>query len=116
MGHEDHGLALVAEQPQQVVLELAADLLVDRRKCLVHQQDVGVHREGPGEADATRSTRAGRFRWATQRVLWDGIAPRQHRSDEDPSSAANFPCYRWLGRGTWILCADRSDQARADAE
>src|SRR5688500_12201086 len=26
MGHEDHGLALVAEQPQQVVLELAAAL------------------------------------------------------------------------------------------
>src|SRR5919106_3600652 len=52
VGHEDHGLALVAEQPQQVVLELAADLLVDRREGLVHQQDVGVHREGPGEADA----------------------------------------------------------------
>src|SRR5918992_4125083 len=52
MGHEDHGLALVAEQPQEVVLELAADLLVHRRKGLVHQQDVGVHREGPGEADA----------------------------------------------------------------
>ena len=52
VGHEDHGLALVAEQPQQVVLELAADLLVDRRERLVHQQDVGVHGERPGEADA----------------------------------------------------------------
>src|ERR671915_2326942 len=52
MGHEDHGLALIAEQPQQVVLELAADLLVDRREGLVHQQDVGVHPEGPREADA----------------------------------------------------------------
>src|SRR5688572_2530519 len=56
MRHEDHGLALVAEQPQQVVLELAADLLVDRREGLVHQQDVGVHREGPGEADALPHT------------------------------------------------------------
>src|SRR5919106_463827 len=52
MGHEDHGLVLVAEQAQQVVLELAADLLVDRREGLVHQQDVGVHGEGPGESDA----------------------------------------------------------------
>src|SRR5919106_4765624 len=52
MGHEDHGLALLAEQPQQVVLELAADLLVDGREGLVHQQDVGVHRERPGESDA----------------------------------------------------------------
>src|SRR5919106_2547666 len=52
VGHEDHRLVLLAEQPQQVLLELAADLLVDRGEGLVHQQDLGVHGQGPGEAYA----------------------------------------------------------------
>ena len=39
-------------QPQQVLLELAAGLLVDGRERLVHQQHVGIDGERAGEADA----------------------------------------------------------------
>ena len=39
-------------QPQQVLLELAAGLLVDGGERLVQQQHVGVDRERAGEADA----------------------------------------------------------------
>src|SRR5690606_21700028 len=51
VGDEDHGLLLDLEQRQQVFLELAPGLLVDRGERLVHQQDVGVHGERPGEPD-----------------------------------------------------------------
>ena len=41
-----------ATSAQQVLLELAARLLVDRRERLVHQQHVGVDRERARQADA----------------------------------------------------------------
>ncbi len=39
------------EQAQQILLELAPGLLVDRGERLVHQQDLGVDRERAGEPD-----------------------------------------------------------------
>ncbi len=41
-----------ADELQQVFLEFAPGLLVDRRERLVHQQHVGLDRERAGEADA----------------------------------------------------------------
>ena len=38
-------------QPEQILLELAAGLLVDGAERLVHQQHVGLHRQRPGQAD-----------------------------------------------------------------
>ena len=50
MSHEDDGLVFVAEQFEEILLELATDLLVHRGEGFVHQQDVGVDRQGPGQA------------------------------------------------------------------
>ena len=52
VGDEDEGLALGLDQPEQVLLELAPRLLVHGRERLVHEQHVGVHGKGTGEADA----------------------------------------------------------------
>src|SRR3546814_21026916 len=52
MGDEEEGFALLRDQGQQVLLELAPGLLVDRRERLVHQQHLGVDGEGAGKADA----------------------------------------------------------------
>src|SRR3546814_12085666 len=52
MGDEEEGFALLRDQGQQVLLELAPGLLVDRRERLVHQQHLSVDGEGAGKADA----------------------------------------------------------------
>src|SRR5688572_6733877 len=52
VGDEDHRLLVVAQEIEQVLLELAPRLLVDRGERLVHQDDVGVHGQRAGEADA----------------------------------------------------------------
>ena len=52
VGDEDHRLLLVREKAQEILLELAPVLLVDRGERLVHEQDLGVDRERPGESDA----------------------------------------------------------------
>ena len=45
-------LAQLALQLDELLLHLAADQRVERREGLVHEQDVGVRGEGPGETDA----------------------------------------------------------------
>lgn len=51
VGDENDGLLFDFEQNDQVFLELAAGLLIHRRKRFVHQQDVGVYGQRPGQAD-----------------------------------------------------------------
>src|SRR3546814_1190884 len=52
MGDEEEGFALLRDQGQPVLLELAPGLRVDRRERLVHQQHRGVDGEGAGKADS----------------------------------------------------------------
>ena len=47
-------------QEEQFVLQLVADQRVERRERLVHEQDVGVGREGARETDALLHA-AGKF-------------------------------------------------------
>src|SRR6056297_1984497 len=51
MGDEDKGLLLDLAQADQVFLKLASGLFVDRGKRLVHQQHIGIHRQGAGQTD-----------------------------------------------------------------
>ncbi len=51
MGDEDDGLLQALLELQQLVLHVAADQRVQRAEGLVHQQEVGVGGQGPGEAD-----------------------------------------------------------------
>src|SRR6266508_1412625 len=48
---EDHGLPRLVPDPQQLLLEQQLVLLVERGERLVHQQDLGVGGEGPGDRD-----------------------------------------------------------------
>src|SRR5215213_7273857 len=52
VGHEDERLALALAKPEEILLELAAGLLVDCGKRLVEKKHVGVDRERPRKADA----------------------------------------------------------------
>ncbi|MNE80462.1 hypothetical protein D3C80_1770330 [compost metagenome] len=47
---EDDGLAQLALQLQQLVLQALADQRVEGREGFVHQQDVGVHGQRAGQA------------------------------------------------------------------
>ena len=49
MGDEDHRGRPALPDPQQLELEDLPRLRVDRRERLVHQQDLRLRREGPGE-------------------------------------------------------------------
>ena len=51
VGDQQHGLAELALQPQELVLQPAADHRVDRAERLVHQQHGRVGGQGPGHAD-----------------------------------------------------------------
>jgi hypothetical protein len=51
VGHEDHGLAELALQAQELLLQLGPDDRVDRSERLVHQQDVRIHGEAARHAD-----------------------------------------------------------------
>src|SRR5262245_19910722 len=50
--HEDHRFLVMPQEVEQVLLELAPRLLVDRGERLVHQDDVGVHGERTRQAHA----------------------------------------------------------------
>ena len=52
VGDEDHRLADLAVQADDLVLHVAADERVERRERLVEEQHVGVAGQRPGEADA----------------------------------------------------------------
>ncbi|MNP16373.1 hypothetical protein D3C76_1087640 [compost metagenome] len=56
VAYEYDGLAQLALQFQQLVLQTLADQWVERRERFVHQQDVGVHRQGTGQAHALLHT------------------------------------------------------------
>ena len=56
VGDEDDGLAELALEPQELLLEPDADHRVDRAERLVHQQHRRVGRERPGHADALALT------------------------------------------------------------
>ncbi|MCG8404272.1 MAG: hypothetical protein MI923_03645 [Phycisphaerales bacterium] len=49
---EDEGLALIAHQGQQILLEFAAVLLVDRGERLVEKQHLGINRQRARQTDA----------------------------------------------------------------
>ena len=51
VGYENDGLVQLSLQPYQFVLHVAADQGVQPAEWLVHKQDVGVHGQGPGQAD-----------------------------------------------------------------
>lgn len=52
MRDEDDGLAQAALEFEELVLHVAADERVQGAEGLVHQQEVGVGGQGPGEADS----------------------------------------------------------------
>ena len=52
MGDEDHRLADLAVQPDDLVLHVPADQRVERRERLVEEEHLRVHRQRPGQADA----------------------------------------------------------------
>ena len=52
VGDEDDGALVAGLQLDQFVLHLGTDQGVERGEGLVHEQDVGVVRQGAGEADA----------------------------------------------------------------
>ncbi|MNZ94607.1 hypothetical protein D3C78_1137200 [compost metagenome] len=51
MGHEQHGLLAVAPHPQQQLLHLQARLTVEGAEGLVHQQDLWIVGQRPGDGD-----------------------------------------------------------------
>ena len=51
MRDQDHGLADTLVQRQELVLQTFARYRVHRAERLVHQQDRGVGRQGPGHTD-----------------------------------------------------------------
>ena len=53
---EDDGLVQLILKAEQLVLHLAADEGVEAAEWLVHQEDVGVHHQGAGQADALLHT------------------------------------------------------------
>src|SRR3546814_15321766 len=70
---------------QQVLLELAPGLLVDRRERLVHQQHLGVDGEGAGKADALAHDARQLVRVGLLETLeadLADVAPRHRRSEE----------------------------------
>ncbi|GAB4000120.1 hypothetical protein GCM10029992_31040 [Glycomyces albus] len=52
MSDEDDRLVQLALQVEELVLHVLADERVERAERLVHQQDLGVGRQGAGQADA----------------------------------------------------------------
>ena len=52
VGDEDDGLLQLLLQFEQLLLHLATDKRVERAERLIHEQDVGVGRERPGDAHA----------------------------------------------------------------
>src|SRR5512146_2821880 len=52
MGHEEDGLAVALPDTQELRAHDLADLRVERAEGLVHQQDLGLDAERPGDADA----------------------------------------------------------------
>src|SRR5688572_12950680 len=52
VGHEQHGHAVLLADAQDEVLEVAARLRVDRRERLVHEQDLRLVGERPGDRHA----------------------------------------------------------------
>src|SRR3546814_263106 len=52
MGYEDDGLAFAVPDPQQLRLQQVAGLNVECAVGFVHQQRVGLNRQGPRNADA----------------------------------------------------------------
>ena len=51
MGDEQGGDAALVRQRQKVILQVAADSRIQRTERLVHQQDVWLCHQGPGQAD-----------------------------------------------------------------
>ena len=68
-------------QPQQVLLELAARLLVDGRERLVHQQHLGIDGERAGQADALAHAARQLVRIALSRSLRG--RPRRYSAARD---------------------------------
>ncbi|SBV35188.1 conserved hypothetical protein [uncultured Stenotrophomonas sp.] len=52
MGDEHDGLLHLALQRRQFLLHVTADQWIERAECLVHQQDVGLHRQCAGQPHA----------------------------------------------------------------
>ena len=51
MGDEQHGLPRRAPDLEQLFLHHLSSLRVKRGEGLVHEKDLGVHDQGPGEVD-----------------------------------------------------------------
>ena len=56
VGDEDDGLLLVSQQLEQLFLKLSARLLVDRRKRLIHQDNVGIDGQRASKPDPLAHT------------------------------------------------------------
>jgi hypothetical protein len=52
VGHQHHGLRLLLPDTHQLLLHVAAVLVVEGGERLVHQQQVGTHRQRPGNRHA----------------------------------------------------------------
>src|SRR5215470_6400994 len=62
VSHEQHGLATLLPDAHQLSLHDFPGLGVERRKRLVHQEDVGIDRKRPREIDALAHA-AGELAW-----------------------------------------------------
>ena len=83
MGDEDDGLAQVAPQREQIVVEPEARDLVERGERLVHQENVGIGDQRAGQRDAhlhaaRQFARIGRF---DRQLGEDAAGPRGHHHD-----------------------------------
>ncbi len=99
MGDEDDGLAQVAPQRQQIVVEAKAGDLVQRRERLVHQQDVRVGdqraRQRQPASSCRRTIRADRRR----RIRQDPT--RFNAASTRPSASAAGTCASFSGSRTF---------------
>ena len=80
MGDEEHRLVELLLQAHQLVLHAGTDQRIEGGKRLIHQQDVGIDRQRPGEADA--------LLLATRELARPGIlvAGEAHRFDPLPGT------------------------------
>ena len=86
VGDEDHRLAQVALERPELVLDLAAGDRVEGAERLVHQDQVGVGRQGPGHADPLPLAAAELVREPTRRSIC-GSSPTSSRQRSRDSVA-----------------------------
>ena len=100
VGHEQHGEVALAPERLELVVEQVAGHGVERAERLVHEQDVGVLGEGPGQGDPL----AHAARQLVGRACAEAVEVHRRRSSSSARSPASRPAARPAAAGPARRC------------